>query len=50
MQNLIFGFFFSENIISGMQMFYICPHVLVDVIRVFSISDFLAETPKANKN
>ena len=27
----MFGFFFSENIISGMQRFDICPHVLVEI-------------------
>ena len=33
-----------------MQLFYIRPHVLVDIIRVFLISDFLAESLKASKN
>ena len=41
---------FFENIISGIQIFYICPDVPVDIIRVFLISDFLAESLKANKN
>ena len=46
-QNLLFGFFF-ENIISDIQLFYICSIVPV-VIRVFFISDFLVERLKANK-
>ena len=32
---------FSENILSDIQSFYICPDVPVDIIRVFLISDFL---------
>ena len=40
---------FSENILSDIQSFYICPDVPVDIIRVFLISDFLAENLKANK-
>ena len=35
---------------SGIQIFYICPHASVDIIRVFLISDFLAESLKASKN
>ena len=46
-QNLLFGFFF-ENIISDIQLFYICSIVPV-VIRVFFISDFLVERLNANK-
>ena len=34
-QNLIFGIPFFENIILGIPRFYICPDVLVDIIRVF---------------
>ena len=52
-QNLIFGIllFFFENITSGIQRFYICPDVPVDITRVFSlISDFLAESLETNKN
>ena len=33
-QNLIFGIVFFENIISGIQLFYIRPYLPVD-IRVF---------------
>ena len=48
-QNLLFGFFiFFENIISGIQLFYIRSNVHV-VIRFFFISDFLAESLNANK-
>ena len=48
-QNLMFVILFFENIISGIQLFYIRPPVPVDVIRVFFIPDFLAESLKANK-
>ena len=49
-QNLIFVIFF-ENIISGMQLIYILPHLPVDIIRFLKkISDFLAVSLKANKN
>ena len=41
---------FFENIILGIQSFYICPDAPVDIIRVFLITDFLAENLKANKN
>ena len=41
---------FFENIISDIQIFYISPHVLVDIIRAFFIPDFLAESLKADKN
>ena len=41
---------FFENIISSIQRFYICPDFPVDIIRVFLISYFLAESLKANKN
>ena len=41
---------FFENIILGIQIFYIIPHVLVDIIRAFFIPDFPAESLKANKN
>ena len=41
---------FLENVISGIQKFYICPDVSVDIISLFLISDFLAESLKANKN
>ena len=41
---------FFENIILGIQIFYISPHVLVDIIRAFFIPDFLAESLKADKN
>ena len=47
-QNLLIGFFFLENVISGIQIFYIRGNVPV-VIRVFLISDFLEESLKANK-
>ena len=34
-QNLIFGFFFFENIsVSGMQLFYIWPRVSVDIFLI----------------
>ena len=48
-QNLVFGSLFFENIISGMQLFYICSNVPVN-IRVLLISAFLAESLKASKN
>ena len=41
---------FFENVISGIQVFYITPVVLVGIIRAFFILDFLAESLKANKN
>ena len=41
-------FFLFENIISGIQLFYIRSNIHV-VIRFFFISDFLAESLKANK-
>ena len=41
-------FFFFENIISGIQLFYIRSNAHV-VIRVFFVSDFVAESLKANK-
>ena len=47
-QNFIFGILF--NIITGIQLFYIHPHISVHIIRVFFISDFLAEILKADKN
>ena len=47
-KNLLFEFFFLESIIFGIQLFKICSNVPV-VIRVFFISDFLAERLKANK-
>ena len=41
---------FSEKFISGIQRFYVCPEVPVDIIRVFFlILDFLAESFKADK-
>ena len=51
-QNLIFGIlFFFKNITSGIQRFYICPDVPVDITRAFFlISHFLAESLKTNKN
>ena len=43
--------YFIENIISGIQLFYINPHVSANIIKVFFlISDFLEESLKANKN
>ena len=45
----MFGFFFSENIISGMQRFDICPQVLVEIRIVVFFSDFLAENLKCKK-
>ena len=45
-QNLIFGMLFLK--ILGLQRFYIFPDAQMDIIRV--ISDFLAESLKANKN
>ena len=44
--------YFIENIISGIQLRYIDPHVPADIIKVcfFFISDFLEESLKANKN
>ena len=48
-QNLIFFFFFFEDIISvsGIQLFYIHPHVSVDIIRVFF--NFLIFQQKVSK-
>ena len=44
LQNLIWNSFF-KNVISGIQHFYIYPHVPVGIIRVFFlISSFLAES------
>ena len=40
---------FFENIILGVQSFYICPDVPVDIISFSLISDFLAENLKTNK-
>ena len=34
-QNLTLGNSFSENIISNIQLFKICPQVPVDIIRIF---------------
>ena len=45
---ILFYFIFFENIILGIQLFYIRSNVPV-VIRVLFISDFLAESLKANK-
>ena len=42
--------YFVGNIISGIQLFYICSNVPVDIIRVFLISDFLAESLKSKKD
>ena len=39
-ENLTFGILFFDDIISGMQLFYICPHVPVDIIRFFFNSTF----------
>ena len=39
-----------QETISGIQCFYICPDVSASIIRVFLISDFPAESVKANKN
>ena len=41
-----------QKALSGIQRFYICPDVPVDIIRVcfFLISDFPPESVKANKN
>ena len=47
-KSLVWNSFF-ENIISDMQLFYICPQVPVNIIRVFLILAFLAESLKANK-
>ena len=42
---------FFENIISGIQRFYICPDFPLDVIGVFFfLPDFLAESLKAKKS
>ena len=39
---------FYEIIVSGMQLFYMPPHIPVDIIRVFFLSSsFLAESLKA---
>ena len=39
---------FFENVISGKQHFYICPHVPVEIISFF-IPDFLVESLKPTK-
>ena len=43
------GYFFG-NIISDIQLFYIRSNVPVDIIKVFLISDFLAESLKSKKD
>ena len=43
-------FFWNRNIILGIQLFCIRPHVPVTLPGFFLISDFLAESFKANKN
>ena len=49
-QNLILGILFFENITSGIQCFYICPDVPVDITSViFLISDFLSEVSTPTK-
>ena len=48
-QNLIFRIFY-ENVISGIQRFYICRDVPVDISEFFLIPDFLEESLKANLN
>ena len=46
---LEFEISFFENSISGIQSFYVCPDVLVDIIRdFFLISEFLAESLRTN--
>ena len=45
---ILFYFIYFENIILGIQLFYIRSNVPV-IIRVLFISDFLAESLKANK-
>ena len=40
---------FTQNMISGVQPFYIRPHVPVDIIRVFLILDSPAESLKASQ-
>ena len=47
-QNNIFGILFFGKYFKH-TTFHIRPHVLVDIIRVFLISDFLAESLKVNK-
>ena len=40
-----------DNVILGIQLFYICPYFPLNIVRVFFyFFDFLAESPKANKN
>ena len=46
-KSLVWNSFF-ENIISDIQLFYICPYVPVNIITVFLILAFLAESLKAN--
>ena len=50
-QNLIYGILFFENIVSvlGTQLFYIRPHISVDIIAVFLFFNFLAESLEASK-
>ena len=41
-QNLIFAILFSKLLFRALKVFYIRPHVPVDIIRVIFIPDFLA--------
>ena len=47
-QNFIFGILFSENtiLVSGIQLFYIRPHISVDIIRVFLFFWFSSREPR----
>ena len=49
-QNLIFAILFSKLLFRAQKVFYIRPHVPVDIIRVIFIPDFLAGSLKANKD
>ena len=35
-KNLTFGVLFFENIVSGIHIFYIRPHIPVNIVRAFS--------------
>ena len=48
-QNLIFVIPFFENIIFGLQLFYLRPHVLVDIMRYFFYSRFLSRKSQSQQ-
>ena len=49
-QNLIIWIFFKKNIISGIQRFYICADVSVDIVRVFFNFRFSSRKSQSQQN